>query len=263
MAESHPPFVVAGAGQLYVYYLMGSSTLMENVLGIDVGSMTFSQANANTLDTAIKTSFTSTIGPSIHPSVTLVAVGIRSITTAAQPEFRGVGAAVPGTGTGDALPRGVAFVVSLRTSLAGQRYRGRVYLGGFAESVNDADATAASTIATQAVNFVTGIDSALQGLGGHLAVVSHPEYARTETVNIEIPGGGTETHTKVSVARPGTFTRVTAIVARNDLWDSQRNRSAPGGGSTLFIQPTAGWSREDGQMVTNTSKRSRASSSNT
>lgn len=236
-----PPLVVPGAGLMRLIWLLNGTTQAMNVLGLGSGSGTYDQSSANALDTAIKASFSATIAASMHPTTTLQAVGIRSIGAPNQAEFVGSGAAVPATGTGDRLPPSVSFVVTLRTALAGSRNRGRCFLPGFTEAVNDPDGSAATTVATNAVAFVQAIRDALSARGMQLAVISRPAYATTRTITSTVPGGEGETETKTTAARPGAFNPVIALQARNDVWDSQRRRAAPGRASTLFRQPIASW----------------------
>lgn len=78
---------------------------------------------------------------------------------------------IVGTDGSALLPPGTALVVSLHTGLGGKSGRGRVYLGGFCESVNAAgeiDAPSLSTVLTEFQALVT----ALNDDGHGLAVVS-------------------------------------------------------------------------------------------
>jgi hypothetical protein len=67
--------------------------------------------------------------------------------------------------------------------------------------------------------------------------------------------------TKTTSLRGGAVHVVTSITARNDVWDSQRRRSAGGSQSTLFRQAVAGsYSNGDGtfeSFVTETTRSGR------
>lgn len=237
-----PPLQIPGGAQLKLYWTLSGGGVMENVIGAQItGASLFGQAMANTLDSAIKGSFTSSaFSGHIHTGVSLAAVGIKDLRNPSLTEFIGQGASVAGTATGDALPRNVAFVVTLRTSLSGQRYRGRIYYGGFSEADNESDATAVTTTSTTAVAFTLAIGAALTSNGMGLGVISRPAEPTTTTIVTEKNDGTTETDTKHTVGRPGLVTPVTLVQARNDTWDSQRRRSTPGSISTLFRPSASG-----------------------
>lgn len=242
--------VVPNAGLLRLIWTLPGAGGMINVLGINLSTAAaIDQTVVNTLGALIKGHFTSTgWAGRIHTSVTLANVGVRDIRTAHRAEFIDAGAAVPGTGTGDALPRGNALVVSLRTALAGPSFRGRVYLGGFSETDNEADATATGALVTTAVSFVTSIQNDLKAAGWDLAVISRPGLEKTVTTVTVLPGGVTETNTHHTIARAGDMNPVIGIIGRNDIWDSQRRRSAPGSVST-FMAPLVAFSAQTGETT--------------
>jgi hypothetical protein len=204
-----PQLVVPNAAILRLIWSVGGVPSAVNVLGVVNGAnVAINQALANTLGTAIKSAMTSTgIVGAIHTSVSLSSVGIRDIRTPNQPEYVDTGAAVVGTGTGDLLPLQTALCITLRTALAGRSYRGRVYLFGYAESVNDANGRIVSSATS--VSFVTAIKSALASSSLDLGIISRP------APTLPIP-------------RAGGVTAVTSIVARDTIWDTQRRRAVAG-----------------------------------
>lgn len=206
-----PAVVVPQAGFLTLRWAQSGVISWLNVMGIvNSGNIAFTQTLANTLDTAIKASITSTnYVAAMAPIASLVSCSIRDIRSANQPEIVGVGAPVLGTAATESniLPLQTALVITLRTALAGRRFRGRVYLAGFAESHNTA--TGSANGATAAVNFITGIKSALTSSGLDLGVVSRPQP--------ELP-----------TPWAGQVNTVQSIVARDTAWDTQRRRAYPG-----------------------------------
>lgn len=249
---STPDLVVAGAGILTLRWTYGASGAGGmNVLGVAItGAVPVNQTLANNLDAAIKAALTSSgLVARLHTTTSLVSCGIRDIRAAHMTEFIGSGAPVVGTGTGDPLPRGVAYCVSLKTAFSGASYRGRVYLGGFTEAVNDTGSAALAAVGTEAVTFVTLIDTALGSNGCDLAVVSRPSYPVTITTVTTVPGGPITTDVKTLRARPGGVTPMTAVVARNLVWDSQRRRTTAGSVSTLF-SPVTAVAEKGGQVAT-------------
>lgn len=203
------PLVVPNAAQLRLIWSLGGQLYALNVLGVVApGGVAITQAVANTIGAAVKAGLgTSTLGANLHPTVALANVGLRDVRTASQPEYLDASAPVVGTGTGDLLPPQVAIVVTLRTALAGQSYRGRVYLPGFAEGTNSSTGT--SALGTAPVNFIAAIKSTLQGNAMDLGVLSRPNADATPP-------------------RFGMINVVTSIVMRDTVWDTQRRRAVPG-----------------------------------
>lgn len=201
--------VVANAAQLRLIWALGGQLYALNVMGVvNTGAVNITQALTNTIGAAIKTSFTSSShATNIHTTVTLANVGLRDIRTAGQTEFLDSGAAVAGTATGDLLPPQVALCITLRTARAGASFRGRVYLPGWAESLNAAGGTAVGTAV--AVTFISNIKTNLTSSGLDLGVLSRPDPDR-------VPPS------------LGFITPVTSVVCRDAVWDTQRRRAVPG-----------------------------------
>ena len=246
-----PPLQVPGAAIVKLYWTISGGGIMMNALGAVVtGAPTFGQAHANALGSAIKGSLTSSgLVGLIHSSVTLAAVGVKDLRQESLTEFIDQNAAVVGTASGDALPRGTAFAVTLRTARSGPRYRGRVFLGGFAEGNNDPDATAGSTVPTLCVAFLTAVQGNFTSNGLSLGVISRPAEPVDVVITIHRNDGTDEVQTKHREGRPGQVNAVTLIQARNDTWDSQRRRTTPGSISSLFA-PLASADLETGEMFT-------------
>lgn len=198
-----PPLVVPQGVLVRLLWSKGGTTTAINVLGArNATGAVINQTLTNTLGSSIKSAVTSSgLGALQGTTFALAQVGVRNIAIANQPEFLDTGAAVAGSGTGDYLPPQVSFAVTLRTALAGRRYRGRTYLTGFVEAASDANGVATSGTATAAVAFITAVQSAMATSGLTLAVVSRV----------------------LSITEP-----VTAIVSRDLLWETQRRRALAG-----------------------------------
>jgi hypothetical protein len=190
-------------------WAQGGVLFAINVMGVvNAGSVAITQALANTLGTAIKAALTSSgHGAALGTLITLANVGIRDIRTGNAPEFLDTAGGTAGTAAGDLLPPQTALCITLRTAQAGARFRGRVYLPGFAESANGA-AGAANGSATS-VAFVTAIKSALVANSLDLGVIHRPTAAPLPVT-------------------AGFITTVTSIVSRDLVWDTQRRRAIPG-----------------------------------
>jgi hypothetical protein len=234
-----PSLVVSNAAMVRLIWSIGTDGVMINVLGAGKTGGIIGQALADTLGTAIKSSFTSSGHAShIAPDVSLVQIGVRDISTPNLVEFLDTSAAVPGTGTGDQLPAGVALAITLRTGKAGQSFRGRTFFGGYTELANQPDGTLDPAVATAAVNFIFAISGNFNASGLQLSVLSRPSELTVLTKDVTHADG---THTITShtrKARPGGVTTIIGVEARNDIWDSQRRRTSAGSASTLR-QPVA------------------------
>lgn len=207
-------FVVPNAVQIKLRWTMqGIPTL--NVLGATAaGAPTVNQALADALDTAIKAGYTSSGLAAICSTATiLTSVGVRSVHAANLPEFIGAGAAVAGTGVGDALPRAVAIPITLRTGGAGKSFRGRVFISGLIETQNDSGAGIVAGAQTAALAFLTTIVNALTAQSLTLAVLSPALPTRTNASG------------ETLAAKPAFATAVTARLIRNAYWGSQRRRT--------------------------------------
>lgn len=209
-----PSRVISNACQLKLNW-SGPTRTWANVFG-GLGNPTLpviNQALANTLMTAISASFTSSgLAPLIGTTVSLQSVSIRSLNAANQPEFVSNVAPVSGGATGDLLPLSVAACVTVRTTLSGKSFRGRMYITGFNEAQNDATGRILTAANTAAQTFVNGISVNLAASGISFAVLS---FARDQVV---IPQ-------KTIPAKAGFATAASSFQVRNTKWESQRRRT--------------------------------------
>lgn len=197
------PLIVTSGVLVRLVWSSGGLPFAVNVLGgTGVAPASVNQAFANALGSAIKGQLT-TSGHvlNLHTSTALANVGVRSVGIANQPEFLDAGGPVSGGTAGKLLPPQVAQVVTLRTALAGKSFRGRVYLGGFADGSLTAQGTQDPGSASAGVAFVTGIQTAFTSNGLTLAIMSR----------------------KSNVGTP-----VTLIMSRTNTWETQRRRATIG-----------------------------------
>jgi hypothetical protein len=201
--------VVPNAAQMRLIWSLSGQLYALNVMGVvNAGGIAITQALTNSVGSAIKSALaSSTHNANLSTTVSLSNIGLRDIRTANQSEFVDTGGAVAGTSAGDLLPPQVALCITLRTALAGASFRGRVYLPGFSELTNAAAGVISFT--TAPVAFVVAIKAALIANALDLGVISRPDPLATP-------------------ARAGQINVVTAIVARDAVWDTQRRRAVPG-----------------------------------
>lgn len=193
----------------------GGSRTWQNVIGVVATAAlpTIDQALANNLMTDAAAAFVSSGLNALMPTTSqLLSVSVRDISGPNRPEFVSAGAGSAGTGTGDLLPLNVAAVATLRTAGAGRSFRGRVYLSGFTETQNDATGRTSAAVNTGIVTFLNSLNTSWTARGLRLAVLSRPRDAVT------IPERTIPAHT-------GFATAVTAVLARNTKWESQRRRT--------------------------------------
>lgn len=213
LSGSHP-LVVEDAVQVRLFWTFNGISGLNVLGGMVGGGYTNSQTHANTAGAAILDDFTdSGLAALMADTTSLLGVGIRDVREANQVEYISTAASVPGTGGATPLPNSLAAVVTLRTALAGKRYRGRVYFSGANEAQNDASGHIASAFNAALVGFMEAVQSNLGAEGITLAVLSRPNF-----LNL-VPPADIQTYA-------GHVEPVTAIVTRDTLWDTQRRRKS-------------------------------------
>jgi hypothetical protein len=220
-----PPNFLAGAAFVKLYWSFNGELAMNVFGALVTGSPVFGQALADSLGAAIKTQTTNFLQSSMAPTTSLVRVGVRDYRTPNQPEYRDTGAPVTGLAVTDALPRGVALCLTLRTGKSGKSFTGRVYLGGFSETHNDAGGQTVAALASQCLLWIQGVDGAMGTAQLPMAVVSRPAE-RIVLTKVTYHSDGTTTTDVVSDinARAGAVTDVTAYESRTSRWEYQRRR---------------------------------------
>lgn len=205
---SHP-LVLATAVQVRLFWTMNGVACINALSGIVAGGFVNSQAHANALGTAIIGRFTSSGLKALSAaSTSMDGAGIRNLRVANEVEYVSTETPVVGTGSGDALPNQLAAVVTLRTAKAGRSFRGRVYLGGAIEAENTSVGRIATAYNTALASFMDGVQTDMGTEGITLAVLSRPRYDPVSD----------------ALVYPGAITAVTAIVTRDEQWDTMRSR---------------------------------------
>jgi len=139
-------------------------------------------------------------------------VDIRSVHAANQPFVSSTGALVPGTSATQPLPNEVAICLTLRTALAGAQNRGRMFIPGWTvDSLATGQLIAAGTM-TALGNWANTIAGALSAQGYTHSIGQKARAAYTGSTGTEHP------------ARPAGTVPVTAIVLRDNHWDTMRRR---------------------------------------
>lgn len=185
------------------------------------GTLALSQSS---VDSTFPNILTALSGSGMRPFMTskasLTAMGMRDLSHIPDSPF-GHGewiSSIPGLAgsdtTGDPLPAGTAFVVSLQTGKAGQANRGRVYLPGWSETGNDANGTPVTGVQDGAVAFIIAVHAALHTFTPILTpCIAHPARAAY-----------TGRAGAVHPARDAGFEPVGGTTKKDAIWDSQRLR---------------------------------------
>jgi hypothetical protein len=170
------------------------------------------QALANSLATAWSTAWGTNLAPLMHTATALQGLFVRDMTSATLPIYAGNLTAVPGTGTGNALPLENAIAVTENILGRGKGAKGRFFLGGFVVGedtavggITPAAKTAIDAFGLQIFNAIKA-----QNLLPCVAKVHRQEYITLTGATIP--------------ERLATFTEVTSYVCRDLHWDTQRRR---------------------------------------
>lgn len=177
-----PSLVVPNGGQLRIGWTINNEPA-NNVLGLRIATgAVVDQAVANAMATNVTAAIaTAALMTVVDSQTSIVQVGIRDLRTANQPEIIGVFASQAGLGAGEQVGHEVAFCVTLRTALAGGKFRGRSYLPlNAAAALDEETATFGAAAASAGVVFLREIReniAADASLGGNfsLAVISRPD----------------------------------------------------------------------------------------
>lgn len=210
------PIIIANCIEVDLLWNLASGKQVKNVLHGQVAQgFSATAAIAQAVYAAIIASASWTAWAlDLHTTASFAGVQLRDLRTANMPFVLSTGAATAGTGAATALPPGASIVVTLRTASAGRGFRGRVYLPGLDSVVLTAATGAATATAnTNAVNFITAVQTALTTSGITLSLAQPARAAYTGI-------GG-----RALAARPAAVVNVTSIVARLTALTSQRRRS--------------------------------------
>lgn len=208
------PVVIPNTAEVKLHWsIVGEGGFINVFHGLYITPPAFNAALAEAIFSAIKSSASTTsffvhVGSNVH----FDAVTVKNLHTAHQAEFRSSSLAMPGTGSPPIASINNALVVTLRTALAGQGFRGRAYLGGLLQADLASPRQWSSAVGLLAVDFVSGIDAAMSASQLPMAVAQHALNAGTHS-------DGTPWE-----ARPAGANDVVSVSIVNDRVDSQRRR---------------------------------------
>lgn len=218
--------VIANCVQVRLLWVVGGQ-LAVNVLNSSAASgVVVNQALADTLGSAIKTTWTTNLAPRMVAGTSLVRVAVRDMRVPNSTEFLDGGAAVVGTGVGDALPPNVAACITFRTAQSGKSFRGRAYIGGFSEAENTVGGLISTAASTGALNFFNGVKNNMTASNLTFAVASRPSEKVVVTRTTFHNDGTTSTKTlSTTTAKSGGVSAIIGLQSRDANWETQRRRS--------------------------------------
>ena len=211
------PWNCATLCELKLFWSLPNGKIMQNTLH---GHYTTPPSSMQTTATALFGSCSSAWGtnlaPYMHTQTIFTQVTLRDMASFSNPVFIGTGTAVPGTGTGAALPENVAIVLTENVTARGRGLKGRQYLGGWVQSP-DVTTGGISTVVQTAINaYGTALINALNGQGMTAAVAQAPRAAYLGFTGASHPARGS--------AGNGTFVAVSSYTCRDLVFDTQRRR---------------------------------------
>jgi hypothetical protein len=208
------PKLVDNCAEITLVWSLGSGKVGHIVLGGRyIAPFAGTAAQANAILAALTSGATwTTLAGFLSPQTSLHQVLIRNIHLADQPVISGAVTEHPGTSAGTDMPNEVALVIGLRTGLSGPRYRGRMYVPGWATNALGTTNLVAAGAVTALNAWAGGIQAALSASGYTWCLALPARNAYTSAVT-----------GRVFPARPKETPAITQTVVDNH-WDSQRRR---------------------------------------
>lgn len=171
---------------------------------------------ASALWTSISTAWGNDLGPQMHPNSQMTAVWLRDMANVNNPVVVGTGTAVPGTGTGIALPPETCIVITENINKRGKGLKGRMYVSGFVDTASAGSGIISPAGMAAVTSFANALFAAItaQSLTPCVAEVHRQAYTGlTGTPHLD---------------RPAAPVGVTQYVVRNNEFDTQRRRGLNG-----------------------------------
>lgn len=167
---------------------------------------------AAALATSIGTAWSSNLASLMHTGTSYIGVECRDMTSHNNPIFLGTATAIPGSGTGSALPPEVAAVLTETILARGRGWKGRMYIGGFCVAADAGGGIMTAATQTGMNGFGTAL---LNAINGQSLTPCVAQVARQQYVGLD----GT-----VHPSRSASFIQVSGYVCRDLQWDTQRRR---------------------------------------
>lgn len=214
------PIFIPDCVAVRLYWKIPNGKTIFNVLHASYDTIPgLSEEFVETLQTAVEGALnTSGWLTSLDTETVLAKVGIRDMREVSAgtglSEWVSSGGGVPGTAVGGGpMPPQIAFVVSLKTGLAGQANRGRIYLPGINTGTQDPNGLMKGPNADSAVTFIRNVRTAMTAQNLTMCIAHPARQAYT--------GRDGADH----AARDAGTVPVSNIVSLDNVYDTQRLRA--------------------------------------
>lgn len=210
------PVIIPNAIQMRFRWTLNDAKTAHNVMyGQVAGGFTPTAAIAEALRASIAGAGTWTaLAAYLAPNCSLAGVDLVDMRPpGGWPIVSSTGAALPGTSAVAAFPDETAVALTLRTAKVGPSNRGRIFIPGWASN----SMGVGGVVLAAAVTALTNFGAALPGLF----------LAQSITLSVGNPARAAYTSTRtgrVFPARAAGLVPVTAVVCRDNHFDSQRRR---------------------------------------
>lgn len=194
--------IITGTYTIKITWQLAGVDWALNVLHAQLpGGESVDQALADGWATDLASLHTSSGLSAVQPStIAIDRVAVRDLRVANQAEHEAEVGSL-GLSAAELLPRQVGIKVTTRTNLAGKSFRGGPTIPGFDETQNNGAGQIAATASDAAEAFVEGMRTAATARGHTLSVGS---------------------------VKLGLSTPITAVLVRDQVWDTQRRRGYNG-----------------------------------
>jgi hypothetical protein len=208
------PIVIPSCVQLTIAWVLTNAKIGVNVMyGTVAAGFTPTTAICDAIKTALSSGAAWTaLAVYFNTANGMQSVRLRDVRTANNPVVSSNTTPVLGAAAGPPMPSEVAVVVTLRTAKTGASNRGRIYIPGWASGSQGTADTLTPAAVTALQTWASGIPAILTTNGLTLALGQPARAAYVGSTGTSHP------------ARIAQSTPVTALVVRNNTWDSQRRR---------------------------------------
>jgi hypothetical protein len=170
-------------------------------------------ALANTIFGALSSAWSTNLATYMHTGTSFNSVTLRDMTSSSNPIAVSTSAGVAGTSASTvAMPESMAIVMTENLAIRGRGAKGRLFLGGWAQSADVTTGAISSAVQTAINAMGTAWLSALNTNIGQACINQAPRQ--------QYIGFTGTTHP----ARPAGHPSVTAYTCRDLVWDTQRRR---------------------------------------
>jgi hypothetical protein len=210
------PAVIPACVEVVLFWTLANSRTGHNVLhGRNSGSFVPSVTSANSLFSAILTTWNSQLALYAPTTVVLGGLSVRDMSASTNAPFLNNTSGGSGTSASAAMPPQVALVLSGKGTMRGKGNSARWYLPGWASNADSGNGVVAPAVVTALGPFMTSVFSAFSTAGLVPCVAKPARQAYTGISGAQHPA--TTAHT----------IDIQAWALRDNIWDTVRARVKP------------------------------------